>query len=91
MGPRELAAVTAASTGVSWHVTLPDVSPPGVDFRSPRVLHVPDFVQLSCGMKEDDLVLDGGASVRPGWSRLWVAEDWCLRWSSSNTLPGFWW
>ena len=39
-------------------------------------------------MRDDDLILDDGATVRPGWTRLWVAEDWCLQWSFLNVMPG---
>ena len=83
-----LAAITSAATGVSWHVSLPDVSPPGVQLRSPRVLRLPSFMSMTGAVYDDDLILDDGATARPGWSRLWVAEDWCLQWSFLNVMPG---
>ena len=83
-----LAAITSAATVVSWHVSLPDVSPPGVQMRSPCVLRLPGFMSMNGADCDDDLILDDGATVRPGWSRLWVAEDWCLQWSFLNVMPG---
>ena len=42
-----LAAITSATTGVSWHVSVPEVSPLGVELRSPHVLGLLGFTTMA--------------------------------------------